>query len=279
MNLSVIIPAHNEEGCIGETITLLQSELQKHEFSYEILVINDNSTDTTASILKILQSEVPELRVVENKGPGGFGMALRCGLANFRGDVAVFFMADNSDKATDLVHFYEVMQRDKVDCVFGSRFTKTSRAINYPWFKLILNRLGNLMVSLLFGINYNDTTNAFKMYRREVIEGVQPILSPHFNITVELPLKAIVRGYTYTVVPNDWIDRSAGTSKYRIKEMGSRYLFIIFYCLLEKLLSRGDYLRNSRYVDTQANYPRIKTKNTNKTTLPRPSKSYARFIE
>jgi len=90
-------------------------------------------------------------------------------------------------------------------------------------------------------LRYNDVTNAFKMYRSHVIPGLRPFLSHHFNLTVELPLKAIIRGYTYAIVPNEWINRKEGVSKLKIKEMGSRYLFIVLYCFLERWLSRGDY--------------------------------------
>jgi dolichol-phosphate mannosyltransferase len=116
-----------------------------------------------------------------------------------------------------------------------------AKVVDYPWFKLVLNRGANAFIALLFGVRYYDMTNAFKCYRREVIEGVRPILSHHFNITVELPLKAIVRGYSWTVIPTSWYNRKGGVSKFKIKEMGSRYLFIVLYAMIEKLLSRGDY--------------------------------------
>ena len=115
--------------------------------------------------------------------------------------------------------------------------------VDYPPLKLALNRVANTFIALLFGLRYNDTTNAFKCFRREVIAGIRPILSHHFNITVELPLKAIVRGYSWTVIPTSWYNRKAGVSKFKVKEMGSRYLFIVLYALIEKLLSRGDYHR------------------------------------
>jgi dolichol-phosphate mannosyltransferase len=100
-------------------------------------------------------------------------------------------------------------------------------------------------VRSLFRYRYNDTTNAFKMYRRYVVEAMQPLISPHFNLTVEMPLKAIVRGYTYAILPISWQNRKAGESKLKIKEMGSRYLFIVLYLWLEKTLSRGDYHRKT----------------------------------
>jgi dolichol-phosphate mannosyltransferase len=243
--LSLVIPAHNEEGHIAETVTAFHRALADAGISHEILVINDNSTDRTAAVLAGLAGRVPVLRVIENQPPNGFGFAVRCGLANFRGDSVAIVMADMSDVPADLIAFHAKL-REGYDCVFGSRFVRGGRAIDYPWLKLMLNRAANLFVRALFRHGYNDTTNAFKLYRRRVIAGVQPLLSHHFNLTVELPLKAMVRGYSFAVLPNTWINRKEGASKFRIQEMGSRYLFIVLYCLIERLLSRGDYHRVTR---------------------------------
>lgn len=239
--LSVVIPAHNEEGCIEATVRALHAKLSEALIPHEILVVNDNSKDKTEVILQNLMKEIPNLRYVNNQPPNGFGFAVRCGLENFSGDAVAIYMADASDRPEDLVSYYRTMVQKNVDCVFGNRWTRHSRVVDYPKFKLYVNRAVNVFIQLLFGMGYNDTTNAFKLYRREVVEGLKPFLSHHFNLTVELPLKAIVRGYSYAVVPNDWINRTTGESKLKLKEMGSRYLFIILYCFIEKLLSRGDY--------------------------------------
>jgi dolichol-phosphate mannosyltransferase len=151
-------------------------------------------------------------------------------------------MADESDDCRDVVRYWRKLQEGH-DCVFGSRFVKGGGVIDYPRLKYVLNRWANLFIRIVFGIGLNDTTNAFKAYRREVIEGCLPILSPHFNITVELPLKAIVRGYTWTVIPITWRNRRTGIAKLKIREMGSRYFFIVAYVWLEKYFSRGDYRR------------------------------------
>ena len=150
-------------------------------------------------------------------------------------------MADGSDLPSDIVRFYRKLEEGN-DCVFGSRFTREAELVGYPLPKLVLNRLGNTFIQVLFMLRYNDVTNAFKLYRRSVIAGVQPLLAYHFNLTVGLPLKAIIRGYRYGVVPNSWRNRQEGLSKFKIREVGSRYLFIIFYCWLEKRLSRNDYV-------------------------------------
>jgi len=241
MKLSVVIPAHNEEGAIAQTVRDLDDCLTAEGIDHEILIINDHSTDGTAKILAGLCRSGKTVKSLNNEDAPGFGRAVRSGLEQFTGDAVAIFMADASDLPEDLVRFYRTLLAEDVECVFGSRFIKGGKTVDYPWPKLVLNRMANRFIRLLFGMPYNDTTNAFKLYRREVIVGLQPILSPHFNITVELPLKAIIRGYTYRIVPNSWINRKTGASKLKIKEMGARYLFIVLYCLIEKWLSMGDY--------------------------------------
>lgn len=248
--LSVLIPAHNEEGHIETTIRAIADALRAAAIPFEILVVNDNSQDRTEEILQRLHGELPEVRYINNTPPNGFGFAVRAGLASFAGDAVAIVMADLSDLPEDLVRFYRKLQ-EGYDCVFGTRFAREGRLVDYPWPKRVLNRLGNTLIRLLFLIKYNDVTNAFKLYRRSVIAGVQPLLAYHFNLTVELPLKAIVRGYRYAVVPNSWLNRTEGVSKFRIREMGSRYMFIILYCYLEKLLSRNDYARRSDLKESQ----------------------------
>jgi dolichol-phosphate mannosyltransferase len=241
MKLSVIIPARNEALNLEATLKSLSEKLNSENIEHEILVIDDHSSDETMETLKRLSLEIPYLRVLKSPSPHGFGLAIRTGLEDFQGDAAAIFMADGSDSPEDLVAFFRAMEATKVDCVFGSRFIAGGRTVEYPILKLILNRLANGFIRLLFGIDYNDTTNAFKLYHRRALEGVKPYLSRHFNLTVELPLKAIIRGYTWVVLPNQWRNRKKGFSKLKIKEMGSRYLFIVLYCLIEKWLSRGDY--------------------------------------
>ncbi len=239
-NLSIVIPAYNEEGCIVQTVKTISQVLEQEGIDYEIVVVNDNSKDKTEELLRQINSQNSKLRYVNNYYPNGFGFAVRCGLENFTGDAVAVVMADSSDAPEDIISYYHKLQQG-YDCVFGSRFIKGGKVIDYPAHKLIVNRLANLFIQLLFGLKFNDTTNAFKIYRKEVIEGISPLLSHHFNLTVEIPLKAIVRGYSYTAIPITWRNRTTGVSKLKLKEMGSRYLFIVLYIWLEKHLSRGDY--------------------------------------
>jgi dolichol-phosphate mannosyltransferase len=245
LSLSVVIPAHNEEGCIRSTVEGLYQALSARGIPHEILVVNDNSRDATEEILRATAAVIPTLRYVNNTPPHGYGFAVRKGLANFRNDAVAVYMADASDTPRDLIAFYDEMVAKDVDCVFGNRFDRASKVTDYPRSKLVMNRMANNFINVLFDLHYKDITNAFKLYRRQVIEGLNPLLSHHFNLTVELPLKAIIRGFSYSVVPNDWTNRKSGDSKLKIKEMGSRYLFIVLYCLIEKWLSRGDYMRKA----------------------------------
>jgi len=238
--LSVVIPAHDEEGCIAATVEHVHVELRLHQIEHEIVVVDDGSADSTWKILEDLQPRIPELNPVRNEGPRGFGRAVIAGLDRFRGDAVVVMMADESDDCRDVVRYWEILNQGW-DAVFGSRFLRGGGVIDYPSHKLLINRLANLFLRMLFNIRLNDTTNAFKAYRRKVIDGCRPLLSPHFNLTVELPLKTIVRGYSWTVTPITWRNRRSGISKLKIREMGSRYLFITLYCWLEKYFSRGDY--------------------------------------
>ena len=270
--LSVIIPARDEEGCIASTVQHLHLELDLRGVPHEIIVVDDGSTDRTwpilqeeaerlnsstsssVSDLRSPNSDIPETRhtshatshrilhCVQNPGPHGFGRAIVRVLDAMNGDAAVIFMADESDDPRDVVRYWEKLN-EGYDCVFGSRFMKGGGTIDYPSIKLLMNRIANAFVRFLFRHGLNDTTNAFKAYRKEVIDGIRPILSPHFNITVELPLKAIVRGYNFAVIPITWRNRRHGVAKLKLNEMGSRYLFIVLYVWLEKYFSRGDYKR------------------------------------
>ena len=242
MKFSVVIPAHNEDGVIAECLDSLSSTLNAEAFDWEIVVVADHCSDGTHDIVTGYSEREPRIRMVENPERGGFGMAVRCGLDHYTGDAVAIVMADSSDDPTDLVRYFRLIE-DGAECVFGSRFIPGGKVVDYPKHKYLMNRLANLFVRIVFRHGLNDTTNAFKCYRRYVIEGCRPFLSVHFNLTVELPLKAIVRGYQYEIVPISWYNRKAGVSKLKIKEMGSRYFFIVVYCLFERLLTGQDYRR------------------------------------
>jgi len=238
--LSIIIPARDEEASLPSMVRDLHRTLAQESIPHEILVVDDGSQDSTWQVLESLRREVPTLAPLRNPGPCGFGCAVVYGLDHYKGDACVIMMADASDSPADAVKYWRLLN-EGWDCVFGSRFVKGGGVAGYPRVKLLVNRLANFFIRILFHIPLNDTTNAFKAYRRAAIDGCRPFLSPHFNLTVEIPLKAIVRGFSWTTVPITWQNRKHGAAKLKIKEMGSRYFFICAYVWLEKYFSRGDY--------------------------------------
>ena len=242
MKLSVVIPAYNEEETVAETVEEIVAALGEEQIEHEVIVVDDSSTDGTAAVVGELSERHPQVRCLPSPFRNGFGFAVRAGLDAFEGDAVAIVMADGSDSPTDLVTYQRLLEEGN-ECAFGSRFMRGGKVVDYPRSKLIMNRIVNWGIRLLFRHGYNDTTNAFKAYRREVIENLRPFLSNHFNLTVELPLKAVVRDYSYAIVPISWTNRKAGVSKLALNEMGSRYLFIVLYVFLEHHLSRGDYRR------------------------------------
>src|SRR5215469_9959684 len=215
----------NEQDAAASTVEHLHVELRLHQIPHEIEAVDDGSTDSTWAVLQSLCGPIPTLRPVQNTGENDFGRAIVYGIDQSDGDAVVIMMADESDDCRDVVRYWKALN-EGWDCVFGSRFMKGGGVIDYPKLKLVINRAANFFLRTLFAIRLNDTTNAFKAYRREVVEGCGPLISPHFNLTVELPLKAIVRGFSWTTIPITWRNRRVGQPKFAIREMGSRYLFI-----------------------------------------------------
>jgi dolichol-phosphate mannosyltransferase len=240
VKLSVVIPARNEEGNVGKTVTALRDYLDSVDIrDLEILVVDDNSTDHTYDVVMAAHEQDERIRVIRNPGRNGFGRAVACGLDNFSGDAVIITMADSSDSPEDVAKYYAIL-RDEADCAFGSRFIHGSKVYDYPRFKLVINRFVNFVIRLMFNLDYNDTTNAFKGYRANVIQGCRPFVSPHFNLTIEIPLKAFVRGYSYRVMPITWRNRTVGESALRLKEQGSRYLYTLLTVWFEWLLVKRD---------------------------------------
>lgn len=240
--LSVVMPAYNEAAVIAATVRALVAELDRHDFPYEVLVVNDASGDATEAVLTELEQSLPRLRHITNPGPHGYGCAVRHGLAHFTGDAVVVAMADGSDAPRDLVAYFRKIQ-EGFDCAFGMRFGPDSQVQGYPWFKRLLNRAGNRLIAWLVGADYTDFTNGFKCFSRPVIERMQPLVGAQFNLTVEMSIKAVLGGARFAVVPNSWIERSAGVSKFKVLQAGWLYLLTIAYCLIQHRLARGGIVR------------------------------------
>ncbi|MCB0790279.1 MAG: glycosyltransferase family 2 protein [Flavobacteriales bacterium] len=238
--LSVVIPAHNEEASLRRTIVTIATTLRGDPIPHEIVVVDDHSTDRTWEVLQHLAGEVPELRPLRNNGPNGFGNAIRFGLENYTGDRVTIMMADLSDDPNDLVRFDHALRTTGCDCVFGSRAMPGATVRGYPRAKWMANRCANLFLCAVFQYRYNDTTNPFKLYSRALMDRLLPLRSAGFELEIEIPLKAIVRGARYTVLPNDWNGREAGESKMRLLPLVRPYLRVVAACLAERWRRRND---------------------------------------
>jgi dolichol-phosphate mannosyltransferase len=239
LRASFVIPAHNEEKNIANTVQNLRGVLREAEVPYEIIVVNDNSTDGTKEVIQKLIAEDGCIKTIDRTPPGGFGRALRSGLECVTGDIVMIFMADCSDDPKDAVRYYRKIE-EGYDCVFGSRFRRESTVENYPWLKLCINRVVNRVIQVLFWTPFNDLTNAFKAYRTHVIRECGPYRSSHFNITVELSLSVLTRKYNVAEIPISWYGRTWGSSSLKLTEMGRRYLAVLLKCWAERLLISDD---------------------------------------
>ena len=243
MNISVIIPAYNEEALIKSTIDNIHASLNRHAIIHEIIVIYETSQDNTESVLKNLQKNNSYLTIEKNKGLKGFGNSIQHGIELACGEYVAIMMGDGSDSPEDLISYF-LKAEEGYDAVFGNRFMPGGSIIDYPLSKMLLNRLTNFILCFLFFTKYSDTTNAFKLYRRNVILKLKPYVSTHYNITVELPLKILTRGFNFAVLPNSWKNRSGVITGLKVTKLANRYCFSILYCLLEKLLLGLDYKKN-----------------------------------
>jgi dolichol-phosphate mannosyltransferase len=239
--LSVCIPAYNEEGNIGRTIDSISSVLEKADIPYEFVIANDNSRDKTSDVIRErMKSGIP-IRLVHRTPPGGFGRAMRSCFNHFCGDVVVIVMADLSDEPNDIVTYYRMIE-EGYDAVFGSRFLRGSKVTDYPKVKLVANRIGNHFIRILFRTRHNDLTNAFKMYRADVIRSLAPFYGAHFNLLIEVSLGALIRDYKIGYCPINWYGRTWGQANFKIRELGRRYFATLTRLYAEKIFIHDDVL-------------------------------------
>ncbi len=231
--LTIIIPVKNEEQLIKNSIDQLLNEIKNIDF--EVLIIDDFSNDNTYEIVKELTIKDERVKLYQNKQKG-LGPLIDLGIEKSMGEFVCIMMSDLSDDIQDLKVYYEKISNSNFDAILGSRFIKDSDIRDYPIIKLILNRIFNYFVKILFLSNYNDFTNAFKIYKKSSLIKLRPFVSESFNIFLELPLKLVSRGYKYNIIPIKWKNRKKGKSKFKIKELGAKYIFTLIYCLSEKIL-------------------------------------------
>jgi dolichol-phosphate mannosyltransferase len=231
--ISILIPIRNEYENLDDIERIFKKNF--YEIRHEVILINDFSNDNTLIKAEEISKKNKNF-IVYNNQKKGLGGAINLGIEKANGKFICIMMADLSDDINDLKKYYTLMEENNYDAVFGSRFITDSKVIGYPKQKLILNRVFNFIVKLVFLNRYNDYTNAFKIYKSEMIKNFLPLMSESFNVFLELPLKVISRKYDYKVIPINWSTRKRGEAKFKIKELRSKYLFTLIYCFIEKIL-------------------------------------------
>ncbi len=232
MDLTILIPVKNEEKNIESILKEITDTIR---LDYEILFVNDFSSDSTLDTIHYFKNKNNKISIINNE-KNGLGESIRNGIKHAKGKYLCILMCDGSDDLNDLQRYYETIKNDNLDAVFGSRFLKESLIHGYPKFKLILNRIFNYFISFLYLNKYNDYTNAFKIYKKEILEDLEPIVSESFNVFLEIPLKIINRNLKYKVISINWFGRKIGKSKFKFNELRSKYIFTLIYCFSEKIL-------------------------------------------
>lgn len=242
--LSVIIPAMNEAGTIHEVLIQYSEDFRREKIPFEFVVINDVGTDNTGEVLRKLLATVPEMRVYNRTGGKGYGSAVALGIELAKGDFVIISSADACNIGKDLIVYYRTLE-EGYEAVFGSRFIRGASVTGYPVFKYYVNRMANTLLQFLFGFQFNDYTDGFKGYRRELLDQCKPFFSTKFNITIELSLKAMLLTNKIKQVPTRWFGRHWGSSKLSIVKVLRYYVSSLLFVFGLRIIVQ-DFLRTAR---------------------------------
>lgn len=233
IKLAIVIPAHNEENNIKKLVETFL-EIYPKEI-YEIIIVDDNSTDRTGKIVDRLTKKNRKVKVVHRIPPNGVGLAIRDGIRKVNSEATHILTmdADFIDNIPDIKLFLE--QIDNYDGLVGSRYLLPNSLIRYPWAKKIANRAFHFLCKILLGIKQKDLTNNFKFYKKEIFDRI-PLSSWNFSINAETGIYPIIYGYKIGEVPVKWIGRteSMGLSKFKLFSVGPYYLRVLLMSLLIK---------------------------------------------
>lgn len=231
MKLSVVVPAHNEQENIAEVINKIEESL---DIEHGLIVVNDNSTDGTVEIVERLSRQYDNIRLVHNKLENGFANALKTGFSNANTDIVIPIMADLCDDITTIPMML-VKIKDGYDVVCGCRYAKGGARLGGSKLKGFLSGLGGLSIHYLLGIPTHDVANAFKMYRKKVIDSID-IKATGFEISMEITLKAYYSGFKITEVPTVWRERTRGKSSFKVLKLLPDYLKLYMWAIYKRLI-------------------------------------------
>ncbi len=226
-NISVVLIAHNEESNIGKMVHGLKNSYDKEIL--EIVVVDDNSTDRTSAVVRELQKDYDNLKLVNRKPPCGVGRALKTGFRSVD-DRAEYILTMDSDFIDNIDQVRALIKEAEkgFDGVIGSRYIKGGRLINYPFLKKFMNRCFHLTLRALCNVNVADTSNNFKLYKRKLFQGL-PYLSDDFAMNAETGILPVLFGYSIKEVPVSWTGRTGnmGKSKFSLLKNASSYMRVI----------------------------------------------------
>jgi len=227
MNISIVVPAHNESPNLPSLVETLDNLRKKQKWDCELVIVNDNSFDATQEIAEKLAKKYGKIKVVNRKGNQGMGNSLKEGTQKASGKIIFWTMADNSDDSATFPKMLDKINNG-YDLVFGSRFIKGGSPGDITPYKAWLSRTYTIMTKLLFGIKVNDVTNAFRCFRKSIFAPLN-IQSSEFAISPEFAIKAHKAGLKLGEVPTLYTNRVAGKPTFKIMRMGVKYTLLFKY--------------------------------------------------
>ncbi len=230
--LTIVIPAHNEEGCIHKTLTTLEEHVKT---PHEIVVVNDHCRDGTVRIVKEFIQDHPNVQLVENLKDGCFANSITRGFEAVEEGAVVVVMADLSDDPKTIDTMYETLQKGH-DIVCGSRYMPGGKRVSGPPVQGFFSRFVGTTTRLLTGIPTWDVSNAFKMYTKEVLDYID-IRDKWFAMSMEIAVKAHYKGFRITEVPTTWQGRTAGESSFSIFRVAPSYIKLYIWTVIMRVRS------------------------------------------
>ena len=226
-SVSFVIPCHNEEMNIGPLITRLRELFD--DYVHEIIPVDDNSKDGTREVIRQLAERDERIKPIFRSPPNGVGRAISEGLASATGQWVLSMDCDFQHLLPEVRDLFDAAAAGAYDVVVGSRFSRHSVLLNYPFMKIVANRGFHALAQLVLLRRFRDLTNNLKLMRREVVEQLQ-LKRPHFAVNAETGLQPLMMGYAIKEVPISWINRTSdmGASSFRLLKVGGGYWNVLW---------------------------------------------------
>ncbi len=206
-SISLVIPMFNEEENIAHAVACAMEALEQQQGGWEVIVVDDASTDESAAIFGRLAAGEPRLRLVRHEVNRSLGGALRSGFAAAQGDLVLYMDADLPFDPRDLVRAVHALEVTRADMIAGYRLDRTTEG----WRRALYSYLYNLLIGLLFGWPHRDINFSFKLVRREVLEALE-LRAEGSLIDAELVVKAKNLGFGIQQLGLDYFPRTRGRS-------------------------------------------------------------------